>query len=180
MPRIYVEFARLNQIGNNCKTIASRIDTIQSDFQNTIQQLDWDIRFDSNINSTAMQLARKLEQYSRALEAYQRFIEDARNEYGKLDEYKKLNLEDYISVAPIDPNKFIILRPGGQFHLDWDSIFKDIVITKPYVFPGLLSLISPITSLLYLTSGIHTGNTPSFFDYSRTPVGKCNCQLVRL
>ncbi|WP_122789246.1 hypothetical protein [Intestinibacillus sp. Marseille-P6563] len=169
MPRIYVEFARLNQIGNNCKTIASRIDTIQSDFQNTIQQLDWDIRFDSNINSTAMQLARKLEQYSRALEAYQRFIEDARNEYGKLDEYKKLNLEDYISVAPIDPNKFIILGPGGQFHLDWDSIFKDIVITKPYVFPGLLSLISPITSLLYLTSGIHTGNTPSFFDYSRTP-----------
>lgn len=168
MPRIYVEFSRLSQIGNSCKMIASRIDTIQSDFQNTVRRLDWDIRFESNINSTAMQLARKLEQYSRALESYQRFIEDSYNEYIKLNEYKKLNLADYISPVPIDPNRFIILGPGGQLDFDWTDIFKDIFITKPHAFSGLLPLISPITSLLYLTSGIHSGNTPSFFDYSRT------------
>ena len=89
MPRIYVEFSRLSQVGNSCKMVASKIDTIQSDFQNTVRQLDWDVRFELNINSTATQLARKLEQYSIALATYQRFIEDARNEYVKLDEYKQ-------------------------------------------------------------------------------------------
>ena len=89
MPRIYVEFSGLDQIGSRCKTVASRVDTIQSNFQRTVRQLDWDIRFESNINSTATQIAKTLEQYSRTLETYQRFIEDALNEYVKLDEYKK-------------------------------------------------------------------------------------------
>lgn len=127
MPRIYVEFSRLIQIGNSCKTIASRIDTIQSDFQNTVRQLDWDVRFESNINSTATQLARKLEQYSRALEAYQRFIEDAHNNYVKLDEYKKLNLADYISAVPfpLDPNRFITVGPGGQLQIFTDEFWAN-------------------------------------------------------
>lgn len=88
MPRIYVEFSGLDQIGRHCKTAASKVDTIQSNFQRTVHQLDWDIRFESNINSTATQIARKLEQYSRALETYQHFIEEAHNQYVELDDYK--------------------------------------------------------------------------------------------
>lgn len=127
MPRIYVEFSRLSQIGNSCETLASRIDTIQSDFQNTIRQLDWDVRFESNINSTATQLSRKLEQYSRALESYQRFIEDAHNNYVKLDEYKKLNLADYISAVPfpLDPNRFITVGPGGRLQIFTDEFWAN-------------------------------------------------------
>ena len=171
MPRIYVEFSGLDQIGSRCKAVASKVDTIQSDFQRTVRQLDWDIRFESNINSTATQLSRKLEQYSKALVAYQQFIEDTYDKYIKLDEYKKLNLVDYVSPSPfsLDPNSFIIVGPGGQLDFNWTDIFKKIFITKPYVLPSLLPLVSPITSLLYITSGISFGNTPSFFDYSRTP-----------
>ena len=124
MPRIYVEFSGLDQIGSRCKTVASRVDTIQSNFQRTVRQLDWDIRFESNINSTATQIARKLEQYSRALEAYQRFIEDAHNEYVKLDEYKKLTWADYFAPISFDPNSFIIVGPGGQLDFDWKDIIK--------------------------------------------------------
>ncbi|MEQ2367027.1 hypothetical protein WMO25_18390, partial [Coprococcus sp. CLA-AA-H190] len=137
MPRIYVEFSGLEQIGSRCKTASSKVTTIQSDFQRTVRQLDWDIRFESNINSTATQIARKLEQYSRALEAYQRFIEDAHNEYVKLDEYKKLTLADYIAPISFDPNSFIIVGPGGQLNFDWSKLIKDVFITKPYVLPTL-------------------------------------------
>ena len=49
MPRIYVEFSGLEQIGSRCKTASSKVTTIQSDFQRTVRQLDWDIRFESNI-----------------------------------------------------------------------------------------------------------------------------------
>lgn len=169
MPRIYVEFSALSQIGSRCNTVATKISTIQNDFQHTVRQLDWDIRFESNINSTATQLTRKLEQYSRALEAFHRFIEDAHDEYIKLDEYKKLSIADYITPMPLDPNRFIIVGPDGKLDFDWKDIFKDLIITKPYILPSVLPLVSPITSLLYITSGVHSGNIPSFFDYSRSP-----------
>ena len=120
MPRIYVEFARLDQIGSHCKTIASKVDSVQSDLQHTIRQLDWDVRFESNINSTATQIARKLELYSRALENYQRFIEDAHNEYVKLDEYKKLAF-----TAHIDPRLHQIVGPGGQLQIFSDEFWSN-------------------------------------------------------
>lgn len=93
----------------------------------------------------------------------------AYNEYVKLDEYKKLTLADYIAPISFDPNSFIIVGPGGQLNFDWSKLIKDVFIKKPYVLPTLLNLVSPVTSLLYITSGIPFGNTPSVFDYSRTP-----------
>lgn len=49
MPRIYVNFSGLNQIGNRCESSALKINSIQSDFQRTVRQLDWEIRFESEI-----------------------------------------------------------------------------------------------------------------------------------
>lgn len=119
MPRIYVEFSGLEQIGSHCKTMASKVDKIQSNLQGTIRQLDWDVRYESNINSTANQIARKLEQYSNALKSYQKFIEDARREYLKLDEYKQMKLTAYPAHG-VDK----ILGPGGQLEFDWKDILK--------------------------------------------------------
>ena len=52
---------------------------------------------------------------------------------------------------------------------DWRDIFKDIITGKPYIVQSVLSFISPPAGLLYVTSGISSGNRPSFFDYSRSP-----------
>lgn len=85
MPRIYVQFSGLEQIGTGCKTAASRVDTIETEFWRTIQKLDWDVRYESDINSTAKQISRKLEKQATVLKAFQRFIKDAYDEYVKLD-----------------------------------------------------------------------------------------------
>lgn len=173
MPRIYVQFSGLNQIGIGCKNVASRVDSIESDFQSTIRALDWDVRYEEDINNTAKQISRKLEQQVKALKSYQRFILEAYDAYVKLDEYKDIDFADFTSPAGmthLDPKwPFIIVGPGGQLEIDWSSFFKDIIITKPNAVPGLLSLVSPLAGLLYITSGIPYGNTPSFFDYSRSP-----------
>lgn len=145
MPRIYVEFSGLDQIGSRCKAVASKVDTIQSDFQRTVRQLDWDIRFESNINSTATQLSRKLEQYSRALQTYQRFIEDAHNEYAKLDEYKSLTI-----AAHIDPQ---ILGPGGQLQLFTDEFWSN------YGWKEILSGAGYMGTIYNLISDIRNGKT---------------------
>ena len=85
MPRIYVDFAGLKQIKHTCKSVSSGVSDIRSDFQRTVRQLDWDVKFQSNINSTAAQLARKLESYTTALKSYQSFIDDAYDDYRELD-----------------------------------------------------------------------------------------------
>lgn len=129
MPRIYVEFSGLDQIGSRCKTVASRVDTIQFNFQRTVRQLDWDIRFESNINSTAAQIAKTLEQYSRTLETYQRFIEEAHNEYTKLDKYKKTYLIDYIYPIKLEPLPGpYICGPGGNPFANWKDRISEILI----------------------------------------------------
>ncbi|WP_349086686.1 hypothetical protein, partial [Coprococcus intestinihominis] len=58
---------------------------------------------------------------------YQRFIEDALNEYVKLDEYKKTNLIDYISSIRVDPNVAVILGPGGNPFANWKDRISEIV-----------------------------------------------------
>lgn len=157
MPRIYVDFARLDQIGKHSKTIASKVDAIQEDFQRTVRQLDWDIRFESNINNTATQLARKLELYSRALENYQRFIEDAHNEYAKLDEYKKLTI-----TAHIDPQIYQILSPGGQFQIFSDEFWSN------YGWKEILSGAGYIGTIYSLINDIRNGKT--WRDFAKTGV----------
>lgn len=148
MPRIYVEFSSLDQIGSRCKTVASKVEAVQLDFQRTVQQLDWDIRFESNINSTATRIARKLEQYSRALEAYQRFIENAQSEYVKLDEYKKLTFTDH--VKPGIPQ---ILGSSARL-----QIFTDEFLSN-YGWKEILSGAGYIGTIYNLINDIRNGKT---------------------
>ena len=48
-----------------------------------------------------------------------------------------------------------------------DAIHKE-ERAKHYAITGVLSLVSPIAGLIYITSGVAYGNTPTFFDESRT------------
>ena len=158
MPRVYVEISGLDQIGNRCKTVASKVDGIQSDLQHTIRQLDWDVRFESNINNTATQLSRKLEQYSRALETYQRFIEDARNEYVKLDEYKEATL----LFEKLD----VVLPPtvgaGGRSQIFTDEFWSN------YGWKEILSGAGYIGTIYNLINDIKNGKT--WRDFAKTGV----------
>ena len=85
MSRIYVDFNRLQKIGESCEAVSSKTDGIKRDFQQTIRKLDWDVRFQSDINSTAMQLSRKMQNYHRVLKEYKAFVELAHKKYLELD-----------------------------------------------------------------------------------------------
>lgn len=149
MPRIYVQFSGLDQIGIGCKTVASRVDTIETEFWRTVQALDWDVRYEADINNTAKQISRKLEKQTKALKAYQKFINGAYDEYVKLDEYRNSG--------------------AGESTFGWLEWFKDITIGKPEGTPSILDLLLPTAGLLYITSGFYKGDDPTVLDYSRTP-----------
>lgn len=89
MPRIYVSFAGLEQVGNQCKSVSLQVGEVRSDLLKTVRRLDWDVRYESDINSTAKQIARKLENYSNALKTYQSFLRNAEKEYVKLNTLKQ-------------------------------------------------------------------------------------------
>lgn len=85
MPRVYVDFAGLQQIGDDCKTIASNIDITRNALQTTVNQLDWDIKFEVDINNIAKRLGSKMEACMTALKSYQVYITEAVKEYQKLN-----------------------------------------------------------------------------------------------
>lgn len=87
MPRIYVDFDDFRQLGPQLKSTASKIGSIHAEFQRTVQQLDWDVRYQSNINNTAGILSQKIQGYTKSLSDYQQFLDIAYTEYQKLDSY---------------------------------------------------------------------------------------------
>lgn len=98
MPRIYVAFSELDQIGRRCKTVSSSVSAIQSDFLSTVKALDWDIRAASDIDNTAKQIAQKLIRQADTLRTYQYFIDEVYAEYCKLDgqEQGKGKLQNFL------------------------------------------------------------------------------------
>lgn len=86
MPRVYVQFAGMKQLGESWDSIGSKIDDISRDFKETVQNLDWDIKCQENINHTASSLASNLNGYRQALKEYQIFFQQAYDAYVKLDE----------------------------------------------------------------------------------------------
>lgn len=119
MPRIYVEYARMKEMGNSCKAVSSLVSNIRSGFRHTVSQLDWDVKYQSNINATAEQLSRKLEGYSQALKTYQSFLDGAYDQYVKLDEVKfELPSNDGL-VQNISAES-----RGFQFDYSWKDFIK--------------------------------------------------------
>lgn len=93
MPRVYVQFAGMKQLGESWDSIGSKIDDISRDFKETVQNLDWDIKCQENINHTASSLASNLNGYRQALKEYQIFFQQAYDAYVKLDAGKNDNGE---------------------------------------------------------------------------------------
>lgn len=131
MPRVYVKFSDLKQIGKQCKLISKQIDNVQDDFNRVIRHLDWDVKFEADINRTAKRISRKLQQQEEALKSYKEFIDVAYNVYIKLDEPQKGFFEDY------DWTDLLISHWGsigliGKLGNDnetgkkWETIAKDI------------------------------------------------------
>lgn len=89
MARIYVDYSGFEQLGPNCKTVSSKITTIHSELQGTINSLDWEVSYQTNIQSTTKQLVNKMRGYSSALDDYRNFLDDALKEYRQLDQYDK-------------------------------------------------------------------------------------------
>lgn len=85
MPQIYVEYERLNQLVGEVDSISKKIGEIHAKFQHTVKQLDWDVRYQSDINNTANKISQKLNSYGTVLKSYHTFMNDASKKYSKLD-----------------------------------------------------------------------------------------------
>ena len=88
MPRIYADLDSLAQLGDRCRSVSSVVSSICSDLQNTVSRLDWDIRYESDINSTANRIAEQLQAYSRNLKRYQSFLQEVQQKYNSLNSFR--------------------------------------------------------------------------------------------
>lgn len=86
MPRVYVQFAGMKQLGDAWTAVGSQISEIQGSFSKTVQNLDWDIKCQSDISATASRLSGNMENYFQALQGYRTFFQQAYDAYQKLDQ----------------------------------------------------------------------------------------------
>ena len=124
MPRIYVEFAGLKQAGTTCRDVSSKVSDIRSNFKNTIRQLDWDVKFQSDINSTASQLSRKLDAYAAALKKYQQFLDEAHSTYRELDQLEFDGFGNLSKGPTSDTGSAAEKNPTDQFMTFIKAILK--------------------------------------------------------
>lgn len=178
MPRVYVEFAGLKEAGNDCKAVSVKIDSIQSDFQRTIRQLDWDVKYEADINNTANQIARKLERYSQTLKEYKNFIDNAYSEYQKLEkvtfDIKKIDISSIVRENSIETNSDSEEKSDNQLISFIKSILKWRDKTKTDEISGIgEDGISYLESLYKFFNGDMRGLTgaESWFDLCDKSVG---------
>ena len=88
MPRIYADLDGLAQLGDRCRSISSSVSSICSNLQSTVSRLDWDIRYESDINNTANWIADQLQAYSRSLGQYRSFLQEAQQKYSSLNSFR--------------------------------------------------------------------------------------------
>lgn len=144
MPRVYVQFAGMKQLGDAWTAVGSQIDEIQGSFSKTVQNLDWDIKCQSDISATASRLSGNMESYRQALQGYRSFFQQAYDAYQKLDQNQ--NSSTY-KIAPEQPSgsdftkwiSFGTLIAGsnyGKTIYDVVNGFKNATSWADYVKPG--------------------------------------------
>lgn len=87
MDRIFVTFAGLRQIANDCTNISANVGRINADFQRVISQLDWEVRGQADINNTASRIGRSIDGCALALRDYTRFVAEAHDRYAQLESW---------------------------------------------------------------------------------------------
>lgn len=157
MPRVYVEFAGLIEVGNECKSVSARVDSIKSEFQSTVRKLDWDVKYEADINNTANQIAKKLDLYARLLKGYQNFLNEVYNEYAKLDEKKVSGIISGYRM-PIPP--LADYRPPSPEERMEEMVdnFKDY-FSDEFGWKELLAGAGYIGTIYNLITGIKDGKT---------------------
>lgn len=156
MPRVYVQFAGFKEIEKDCNSISSRINEIQVQFERTIRQLDWDIKYEADINRTAKHIAQKLENYVQTLKSYQEFLDNTYNTYVKLDEWESSKSEWVQINIPyniVGPNGKLKVLDEEKIAELWDN-FK-----SEYGWKQILSGAGYIGTIYNLISGIKSGKT---------------------
>lgn len=100
MSNVIVDFNRLKQVETQFKATSKNINRIQETIQLIIAGLDWDVKFQDGINSSANEINRKLRAYTRTLNNYERYLDTTHTKYKNLDVNGENGFEvDRISTA---------------------------------------------------------------------------------
>lgn len=85
MPKIYVDFTKLQEIENKFENITSKIDALKSDFFSAIRELDWKVQSEYSIRNKSLKISENLQKDNIALKKYKQFLEQTIQKYRELE-----------------------------------------------------------------------------------------------
>lgn len=165
MADINVDTYKLDRYAQRISTVNSRIVSLDSRLDDLYSHVGlqdlWDLIKSDALTGYSWRLLRcqtYLQQTASDFEGTERLIagEDPANFNGA---------SVFDITRAYGPEITNVINRNGQK----DKLEEVISRTKPYAIAGILGMVSPVTALLYITSGIATGNTPSVTDPSRKP-----------
>lgn len=89
MPRIFVDFHKLDSVENDIFDVWRRVGEEKRNFKNTIDKLDWEVKSQERILRRSQQVADKLDKIAQSLDSYSKFILHSYEEYDKLEHYEQ-------------------------------------------------------------------------------------------
>jgi len=155
---------RMNRIAEQLEDIASRVASVN-------RTLRWNTSIDYAVRRNLTAYNKTLSDFDNKAKQLSQVLTSAASQYNKAEtNAKSCNGERVLSAVEfITP---IIVGPGGQlkdFITQINELIKNTTIDKSTAIPAILSIVSPMAGLIYITGGIPNGNVISFRDWSRTP-----------
>ena len=174
--RIIVDFNSLNAIANRLQTASNQLDAAMNRLGGLY--LSREAGADSHVSclyklktlhsgSSAFRVSSAVNSLKRStgnVGDYSQRLSDAVRHAAELME----QTENQLSGRQLQTDAEQQSNGGAQSA--WELIRA--IIDHPYTVPWLLSLVSPVTGLLYITSGIAAGNFPSFINSDRKPMSE--------
>ena len=168
---------------NSAKTYVS---SAKSSFTQTKNSIDGKIKNRYNINERLCTVQRQLSNIDSKIGRIRLTVQSGANQYCETD--------DRVESWKKDLKNNVGARAYGNITSSWASYFKNdddiselqqkngtreshkrdkleelITKTKPYVIGNVLNIVSPVTGLLYITSGVVHGKMPSVINETRSP-----------
>lgn len=158
MPYIKVDTKKISNYSNEINAISTRVNRIKSEFSVIGFSLDWDIKAASGINSRIRTINSELSAERSGLNNMKSFLISSATKYNNVENKnsKSRKIKDDSPLSPMEAFKEALK-------------LIDYIRPKVHPVPGIWTLFSPATGLLYLTSGVLYGKTPQVFDSARTP-----------
>ncbi len=182
MSRTVINVSAIVDAKRSIDSAKTYIGSAKSSFSQTKNGIDSKIKNRSNISNRLSTVQNQLSSIDSKIGRIRSTVQSGANQYRSTDdkvETWRRDLKNDVGAGAVSG----VTSHWASFFKDFDDIEKiekkeHIFSAKPYIITSVLNIISPVSGLLYITSGAFYGRTPSVLDSNRTSSSNASAEWL--